>query len=123
MSDIDLAEAVEAAARALAGLASGEAWPTNEALGGGPASTYADDYRLGVSEEATEVVSAALPHIERQVREQERARILTALADEQALRNGQPPHVCDAAKEGFCHRDAWSAALGFATHVTRGDVA
>lgn len=53
-------KAREAAARALAELAPGEAWPTNEELGGGPAGTRDDEYRDSTQERANEVIDAYL---------------------------------------------------------------
>lgn len=128
MSDIDLTEAIEA---------------------GRDGILAALDERgaLFLVEYARAAVTAALPNIEhqvrmqvtrerladafeaegaastdeRQVREQERARIVAALKAERVERAAEPAHVCDSADLGFCHRDAWTAALDRAVSIARGD--
>ena len=55
--------AIEAGARALAGLRAGEPWPTNEELGGSATGTRDDEYRYALREDAAAVIDAALPHL------------------------------------------------------------
>lgn len=52
-------EAVERAARALAGLTTDEPWPTSAALGGGPTGTRDDEYRAAMIDQADAALSAA----------------------------------------------------------------
>ena len=55
MSDLTLREV---AARALAGLAPGEDWPTNEALGGNLTGTRDDEFRAAMLDQAADVLAA-----------------------------------------------------------------
>ena len=63
MTELDLTKAIEAGARELACLDDGEPWPSNADLGGNPTGTRDDEYRDGITEHATEIITAALPHI------------------------------------------------------------
>ena len=53
-------EAVERAARAVAGMEPGEDWRTNAEMGGGPTGTRDDEYRDACMEAARSVLTAAL---------------------------------------------------------------
>lgn len=53
-------EMVERAARALASIAPGEDWPSNEALGGNATGTRDDEYRDGMRDMARAALEAAL---------------------------------------------------------------
>lgn len=73
---IDLTEAIEAAARALADIGEGEDWPTNYVLGGNPTGTRDDEYRDAMLDDASDALTAAFPLIEAQVRVQIAAELL-----------------------------------------------
>lgn len=54
---------IEACARKLADLEPGEAWPTNEELGGNPTGTRDDEYRAGMEEQAIDLLVSVAPLI------------------------------------------------------------
>jgi hypothetical protein len=79
------AEAIEKAARALAGLEDGEPWPTNAELGGNLTGTRDDEYHDAMTEDATTTLSAAYPalraQIIRELAEKHRAELAEAWAE------------------------------------------
>lgn len=97
------AEAVEAAARALAMLEPGEEWPTNEALGGSLTGTRDDEYRREMFDQARDALAAALPHIREQIARDIEAHVST----EPTLM-----HVVD-----------WTDGMETAAAITRGGAA
>lgn len=57
---LDMDDAIERMARAIADLEPGEPWPTNEELGGGPTGTRDDEYRHDCMDRARFALGALL---------------------------------------------------------------
>lgn len=99
--------AVEAVARKLALLDEGDPWPSNVELGGHPLlGTRDDEYRYGMREQATELLTIAAPFVEAAVREQ-------VARDIEEARSQAPAWVAES------HLFAWQAALANAVRIAR----
>lgn len=103
--------AVEAVARKLALLDEGDQWPSNVELGGHPLlGTRDDEYRYGMREQATELLTIAAPHLievaESSVREQ-------VARDIEEARSQAPAWVTKS------HLSTWQAALAHAARIAR----
>ncbi len=70
---------------------------------------------------AAEGIESVTEQHDREVREQERARIAREIQERLTERAQQQPKVCDDSTEGWCHRDAAVSALADALRIARGE--